>query len=228
MRLVLMSGFCLLFITPLTSAPPKSPRSSDPWGFVNAENRDYGAALARLRTIAVRASLASVQLWALLTSMILLALAFVVVTHQHDEKQRREIIVARLLAQYHNAWIEAKRTADDAITRFNASLAAEDALRQSALGAQANRDENRAGDDKAIPMSSSPTDLFLAGGSRPAGNSHSRIDSKPGIKMAARHKRDGEADLLAQVTTLQQQLNAACERERNLQRELSKQQAGRT
>jgi hypothetical protein len=226
MRLVLVSGFCLLFIAPLTSGPPGPPglfRSSDPWRFVNPQNRDYGAALARLRKAAVRASLASVQCWALLTSIIFLALASVVLIHQHGEKQRREIIVARLLAQYHNAWTEAKRKADDAITRYNALLATEDARRQTADDAQTNREDNAADDDKPVPTSSSATDLFLAGSYRPARNSHSRIDTNPAIKTAApRHKRDGEVDLLAQVTTLQQQLNAACERERNLQRELSK------
>jgi hypothetical protein len=158
----------------------------------------------------------------LLTSIIFLALASVVVIHQHGEKQRREIIVARLLAQYHNAWTDAKRKADDAVTCYNALLATEDARRQAADDAQTNRDENAAGDDKAVPTSSSATDLFLDGSHRPAGNSHSRIDTNPAIKMAARHKRDGEMDLLAQLITLQQQLNAACERERNLQRELSK------
>jgi hypothetical protein len=93
--------------------------------------------------------------------------------------------------------------------------------------AQANRDENAAGDDKSVPMNSPATELFLAGNYRPAAGSHSRIDASPPIKTAARHKRDGEVDLLAHVTTLQQQLHAAYERERNLQKELSKHQAAR-
>jgi hypothetical protein len=231
MRLVLVSGFCLLLITPLTSAPrgPRAPfRPSDPWGFVNPDNRDYGAGLARLRRMVIHASIASFQFWALLTAITFLALAFVVVAHQHGEKQRREIIVARLLAEYHNAWTEAKRKADEAITRYNALLASEDTLRQAAIAAQANRDENAAGDDKAVPMNSLATDLFLAGSYRPASDSHFRIDPAPAIKASARRKRDGEVDLLAQVTTLQQQLNSAYERERNLQKELSKQQAARS
>ena len=63
--------------------------------------------------------------------------------------------------------------------------------------------------------------------SAPAAAAKNRVktgENVAGRTDATRHNREPEVDLIAQISTLQQQLNASHEREKNLQKELSKAQ----
>jgi hypothetical protein len=140
------------------------------------------------------------------------------VLHQHQERNRRELIASRFLAQYHNAWINASSKAEDAIREYN------DLAKSMKIGKEALADM-------------SPIAL--------AGNTHADLKHDVGRETATQNPLRGkvrnenlaatpdgvlqnsrsELDLIEQIDTLQQQLSAAHEREKKLQKELTK--AGR-
>ena len=101
---------------------------------VNPRNKDYGCQIDDARKLMVDETLKSVESWAVLVALSFLILSFFLLLHQHRERNRREIMAAALLAQYHNALADARSQADEAIRRYNAlvnrtNTAAEAALR---------------------------------------------------------------------------------------------------
>ena len=185
---------------------------------INAFDRDYGEIIERWRAWAVQRSLKDPVFWALLVAIGLLGLALITIVHQRNQRERQEVIAAEFLAQYHNAWVQAKRQAGEAIARHNALV-------------EKNNRANEATElltlNPAIPKTEphreptpSPGTIFLKGNLRPRPEILPTSDSKPGYK--ARDLRQSDPDLLAQLSALQQQLDAACERESNLERQLKK------
>jgi hypothetical protein len=182
---------------------------------INPREVDYGARLEAARRLWVERSLANPFFWALIVAVGLLLVAFCVVAHQHGEKMRRELIASTLLAQYHNGWLEARNRAEEAIARHGALVNAANQTRDKAAEDELrSRAEWMGEQDKESQASPSPTEMFLSSGYHgiPA------RESKP----AARRRPAPEPDMAAQVSTLQQQLNASVAREQSLERELEK------
>ncbi len=197
---------------------------------INPQNTDYGCQLDEARRLAVDGSIRSIDSWTVLVAIGLLVLSFFMLVHQYRERNRRELIAAEFLAQYHNHWTDARQQAEDVIRRYNelvstTNSAAEAALRapsfdpERAQAGAVSHDLNS--DMKAKLAQTAPAVTSVKSGD----NGDGRSESVRGIKPpTVRQNRGPEVDLVAQISTLQQQLNASHEREKNLQKELTKAQ----
>ena len=190
---------------------------------VNSQNRDYGCQIDDARKLLVDETIKSITSWAVLVALSFLILSFFLLLHQHGERNRREIIAAGLLAQYHNTLADARSQADAAISRYNelvnrTNTAAEATLRtapQLLEHTQATPSVAHSVRDVKQPKPASaaqPKDKL-----KTDGNGAGRTE-------AAQQNREAEVDLIAQISTLQQQLHDSHEREKNLQKELMKAQ----
>ncbi len=185
---------------------------------INPRETDYGAHFEAVRRLWVQQILSEPFFCALLAAIGLLAVAFAIIAHQHDEKMRRELIAATLLARYHNGWVDARARAEDAIARYDALVNAANRTRENTVEEQVrSRAEWMTEQDTNNRGTPSPAEMFLSSGYHPT--------SAPKNKAAARPVREPEPDMAAQLSTLQQQLNAATDRERSLERELENKNA---
>ena len=180
---------------------------------INPQNTDYGCQMEETRKLVLDQTIKNVNSWAVLLALSFLVLSFFMLLHQHREGNRRELVAAGFLAQYHNAWVDARIQADEAIRRYNdlvdkTNTAAEAALRPEALSAEHAQTRTAKPD---LGRDVKPQTPAVAA-------------AKSGIKAGENAHRNGapEVDLIAQISTLQQQLNASHEREKALQKELSK------
>ena len=189
---------------------------------INPQNTDYGCQLDEDRKLAVNQTVKNIDSWAVLVALGFLVLSFFLLLHQHRERSRREAIAAQFLAQYHNAWVDARTHAAHAILRYNEVVHAKNRTTEVAHGSPSTEaDATQAGPVKG--------DVGLGVKTQSPPARAAKGDIKAGEHRAFRS--DGvwqnpalEADLIAQISTLQQQLNASHEREKNLQKELTKAQ----
>jgi hypothetical protein len=190
---------------------------------INPQNKDYGCQIDDARKLMVDQTIKSVTSWEVLVALSFLILSFFLLLHQHRERNRREIIAAGLLAQYHNALADARSEADEAIRRYNrlvnrTNTAAEAALRT------ASQPPERA--QATASAAHSPRDVKQPKpASAPPPKDRIKTDENgAGRTEVAPQNREPEGDMIAQISTLQQQLHDSHEREKNLQRELMKMQ----
>ena len=182
-------------------------------GRINPQRIDYGESIQAARRRWVESSIGDLGFWTTLAMFLLSVLGFVLVLHQHQEKNRREIIAANLLAEYHNAWVEAGRRAEEAIARYNdlANTTQQESLPWrvgSSVAANPVDDSGRL----AMYLESN-----FGPPERRRRQKHSPTELRSRERIAV-----GEPDLLNQVSALQQQLSAVSEREKNLERELAR------
>src|SRR5262249_38377977 len=108
---------------------------------INPKNNDYGCQMEETRKLVVDQTIKNVNSWAVLLALSFLVLSFFMLLHQYQEGNRRELVAAGFLAQYHNACVDARTQADQAILRYNelvdrTNTAAEVAVRSEAPGAE--------------------------------------------------------------------------------------------
>ena len=191
---------------------------------INPQNTDYGCQIDEVRKLVVDQTVKKIDSWTALVALGFLVLSFFMLLHQHREGNRREILAAEFLAQYHNAWVDARTLAEQAIRRYNnlvdtASGVAESTIRSQLPDtemAQARTANSNLGHN-AKPLADSD---FASKGS--VKENSSRTDSGQAVRPQLRPNVEPEVDLIAQISTLQHQLSASHEREKNLQKELSK------
>lgn len=189
---------------------------------VNSQNKDYGCQIDDARRLLVDQTVKSITSWAVLVSLSFLVLSFFLLLHQHRERNHREIIAAGLLTQYHNALADARSQAEDAIRRYNALVNRINSTTEAPLRTASTPPEHAQVEPAgmSLPRQIKPQSAPLSQakeGNKSRGNSTGSVEAKP-------QKREAEPDLIAQISTLQQQLNASHEREKNLQKELTKAQ----
>ena len=185
---------------------------------INAAGRDYGESIAEWRERLVRHSITNPFFWTMTAGLGVMALALATIAHQRNQRERQEWIAAELLAQYHNAWVYANRQAQEAITRHNSFV--EQANRASEAAELLSINVAASKTEPERESKPSPGTVFLKGNLRPRSDIQAAGEPRSGQKP--RNLRQPEPDLLAQIHTLQEQLDASCERERNLERELKK------
>ncbi|HKD78869.1 MAG TPA: hypothetical protein VKH81_04200 [Candidatus Angelobacter sp.] len=185
---------------------------------INPENTDYGCVIDEQRKLVVEATVKNLNSWALLGTMSLLLLSFFILLQQHDERTRRELIAAGFLAQYHNALVDARAYAEEAIRRNNELVSnahgAENAWRPI-LPAGDLPQSTGGGPGLSSETKSKPTVPSLAKDTAKAAENDAE-------RIGASQRNEPEGSLIAQISTLQQQLTASHERERALQTELAK------
>jgi hypothetical protein len=160
---------------------------------INPQNLDYGCRIDEARQLALDETVKNIATWAALVALTFLLLSLLMLLHQHRERNRREVIAAEFLAQYHNALVDAHKQVAGAVGRYN----------------QLAHTINSSGETGF--RSPLPSDI------------RREAQAQSALTGAARsHLKIGEVDLIAQIGTLQQQLNTSHEREKNLQKELSK------
>lgn len=188
-------------------------------GQINPKNTDYGCQMDQARKLLVEETVRNIDSWAVLGSLALLVASLLLLLHQGRERSRREVIAAVFLAQYHNAWVDARVQAVEAIRRYNDLVHA-----TSGNGATVPRSPST--DIQAIPTREINPDPGRQEKTPLRPGSVTRGSIRAGEYGADRggETRGPQVDLIAQISTLQQQLNASHEREKNLQKELSKAQ----
>lgn len=187
---------------------------------INPQNKDYGCQIDDERKLLVDETIKSVAFWALLVSLSFLILAFFLLLHQHRERHRREIIAAGLLAQYHNALADARGQADEAIRRYNELV-----NRTNTAAEAAHRPALHASErvQPTVPAPSAVPDVKPKPSQVPPSKDRIKVGEKgTGGTQAVPQSPEAEGNLIAQISTLQQQLHSSHEREKNLQRELTK------
>jgi hypothetical protein len=183
---------------------------------INPQNTDYGCRIDEARKLLVDGTIKSLNSWAAGVALSLLALAFCVLIHQHQERNRRECIAARLLSQYHNGWVEARARAEDSILRHN------ELVEKINLGAETRLvrpDLSQDPTGRSDPAQRPAVQTAVDPSAKPDRGSNVIVSAD-----SVRQKREPEVDFISQISTLQQQLTASHERERNLQKELTKAQ----
>ena len=189
---------------------------------LNPRNIDYSCEIDSVRNVAVHEIFGRIDSWAVLVALTLLVLAFFILIHQHQELKRREILAARFLAQYHNALLDLREQLAKAI-RQDWKLAnvenADDILPPSRIR------------DRQTQLATTTPDLneigpvsLLAAENKNTDKSEAEVAFCRSGKPPVRQSYKPEAELLGQIRILQQQLSAAHEREKGLQRQLSKAQ----
>jgi hypothetical protein len=171
---------------------------------INPQNTDYGHRWEEARKLVVDQTVKSIDSWAVLVALGFLVLSVFLLLHQLRERNRREAIAAEFLAQYHNALVDARTQMADAIQRYNQS------------------GPNRTGE---VGLGSSLPETKESQATAAVVQSDSKAgENGTGRNVGARQNRQPEVDLVAQISTLRQQLNISYEREKNLQKELIKAQ----
>jgi hypothetical protein len=192
---------------------------------INPQNTDYGCKVDGARKLAVDVTVKTIDSWAVFIALSFLIVSFLMLLQQHQEGNRREIIAAGFLAQYHNAWLDARAQAGQAIRRYNelanTTSDAADADLQSQLP---DTEMVRAVTGNSnLSQNARPFRASVAGSKNNGKENVShRTDSEQPGRPRPRLNVEPEVDLIAQISALQQQLNASHEREKNLQKELSK------
>lgn len=193
---------------------------------VNPQNKDYGCQIDDARKLLVDETIKSVTSWALLVALSFLILAFFLLLHQHRERHRREIIAAGLLAQYHNALADARGQANEAINRYNDLVNRTNTTAEAAHRPALHPPERA---QATAPAASVVPDVKPKSSSGPPSKDRIKTGEKrTGGTQAVPQSPEAEGDLIAQISTLQQQLHSSHEREKNLQKELTKAQRGLT
>lgn len=193
---------------------------------INPQNTAYGCQLAAARKLAVDETVKRIDFWTVMVTLSFLVLSFVILLHQHRERSRREIIAASFLSQYHNAWVDSSKQAEDTIRRHNELVNSKNRAAEADPRSQVpDGDLAQVGAAKPDPERDkkpkwAPAAAF-APNAKTIGNGTSGSDSMRKIKFSV---PQSEVDLIAQISTLQQQLNASHDREKQLQKELNKTQ----
>ena len=184
---------------------------------INPENVDYGYRWEEARKLAVNQTVKRIDFWMVMVALGFPVLSFLTVLHQHRERNRRERITAEFLAQYHNAWVDAQAQATEAIGRYNELVRVTN---------------SRSEDVFRGPSIQTPYAQAIPGKSEPRRRLKPQFATAAAPRSDIQAGQDGadqrdvlhkpEVDLTAQIGTLQQQLHAAYEKERNLQKEIAK------
>lgn len=191
---------------------------------INPQNTDYGCEVDETRKLAIHETVENINSWSVLIAFSFLVLSFFMLLHQHRERNRREFISAEFLTQYHNAWVDARNQAENTILRYNDLV---NEKNRSAVAGVRSPDSERAQESALQPNTSrsarqqSPSSPATANNTNHGDNGASRAESGREVKSRVSHS---EANLIAQISTLQQQLNASHEREKQLQKQISKSQ----
>jgi hypothetical protein len=223
------SVIVLLLVLSFTSAlaqrssydPGAAPQSASREGFldfalkkVNPQNTDYGCQIEKARKIAMEQTIKSIDAWAAVTALSFLVLAFFLLLHQYRESKRRELIVSGFVAQYHNAWVDACRQAREAIRQYNELVRAVNAKSEMPPGVSSANAKQQQPDGGEGDLVHQVKRQAAADAGEKATGQNDKV----------RQYREAEVDFIAQIRTLQKQLTAAHEREKNLQKEQIKAQ----
>ena len=187
-------------------------------GLINPENTDYGYRIDQDRRFFVEQTLHNFEFWVIGITVSLLIVSFFMLLHQSREQDRKEIIAAGLLAQYHNAWVDARSHAEDAIRRHNELVKRTNAADESALRTASRETDQTKNSEQTV--SSGTTKPLIKHST--VSNGGTRLLEKRGSRSdSSRQSHEVEFDSIAQISVLQKQLEASHERETNLQKQLA-------
>ena len=204
---------------PRKSATQSSGFVDSTLGLINPKNTDYGYRIDQDRKVFVEQTLHNFEFWVIGITVSLLIVSFFMLLHQSRERDRREIIAAGLLAQYHNAWVDARAHADGAISRHNELVKRTNAAAETALRS-APQEADRTQKDLEQTASTGTTKPLIKHST--VSNGGTRLPEKRGSRSdSSRQSHEVEFDSIAQISVLQKQLEASRERETNLQKQLA-------
>lgn len=187
-------------------------------GLINPRNTDYGCQINAERQFFVEQTLKNFDFWVIGITVSLLISSLFVLLHQNHERDRREIIAAGLLAQYHNALVDARSHANQAIHRHNELVKRNNAAAESTLRAPSQ--EGDKSQTKSDQTNSSAAAQPAIRHSR-ARNGEAHGAENRDDRSSTRESHSVEVDSIAQISVLQKQLEASRERENNLKKQLA-------
>ncbi len=85
---------------------------------INSQDIDYGQRIAEVRQNAIHGTIMSLEFWSNALPVIVLLIAFGMIVRQDNERRRREIVVAEVLAWYHNGLVDAHREHSGLLTKY--------------------------------------------------------------------------------------------------------------
>jgi hypothetical protein len=85
---------------------------------INPANRDYGQEIEDARKAVIAKTIDNFLFWSNSCALVLLASAFLVITHQTKERKHRQLIAARFLTWYHNELLAARTRTLEEIGKF--------------------------------------------------------------------------------------------------------------
>jgi hypothetical protein len=204
------------------------------------DGRDYGQCLDEGRRLLIEETFDRAYFWSNLLAIGLSVCLFLLVVHQHRLLHRRELIAAESLTQYHNALTRAETQAEEATRRNHALMEALSASSRLASAAESVAPKPRKDavqqprstvatvpvSAAAVMKSSSPKPALappvpahaVASVAAPVAVESPENGTKPANQMGL---FSPDVDLVAKINSLQQQLNTAQEREKQLRRQLN-------
>ena len=188
---------------------------------VNPQNIDYGCEIGEARKLIVAETVKNIDFWTIVVALSLLVAAFVMLLIQRHTRNRLEVVAAGFLAQYHNSLIDARQQAEMTIRRYNALVNATQQVVENVRIDHLPDPQAAISDSDVIhtvqPKSPNTNALKNTVTRNDAGLSEA-LTTKPITTL----DHAPEADLIARIKSLQQQLAASHAREKNLKRELDK------
>lgn len=188
---------------------------------VNSQNRDYGCEIDQTRKLIVAQTVKNIDFWTIVVALIFLALSFLILVIQHHTRNRLEVAAAGFLAQYHNSLIDARQQAEMAIRRCNELVNTTQQVVENVRVGFSPDPEAAISDSgliHAVQPKSPNTDAVKNTATRNDAGPSEPLITKPITELG----HAAEADLIARIKSLQQQLAASHAREKNLKRELDK------
>lgn len=204
------------------------------------EGRDYGQCLDEGRRLLIEETLDRAYFWSNLLATGVSVCLFLVVVHQHRLLQRRELIAAESLTQYHNALTRAESQAEEATRRNHELMEALSA--SSRLTSAAESVVPKSKKDAVLQVRSGVATVPVStpaavklNSPKPALASPTPARAVASVAATAvvespengtqRSNQMGlfspDVDLIAKINSLQQQLSTAQEREKQLRRQLN-------
>ncbi len=232
-----------------STAPKKESRQSE--GLldfalkkVNPSDQDYGKCIDDGRKVLLEETIENGYFWSNLFALGLLGCFLLVIIHQLKRQQRREMITAKVLAQYQNALTRADVQIKEATSRNRALMEALSLSIERAVpndrGEQQPRNATTGSKDNAnnagVTTTSLPSVIVqrqapgrsrqqpnLVAANAPVSptvpNDGGGSPTRPRVLSPAQSSTD--VDLVAKVNQVQQQLTGSQEREKQLRRQLN-------
>jgi hypothetical protein len=202
------------------------------------EGRDYGQCLDEGRRLLIEETFDRAYFWSDFLAIVVSFCLFLLVVHQHRLLHRRELIAAEWLTQYHNALTRAETQVEEATRRNHDLMEALNA--SSRLSSAAESVPTKGKKEPVLQIrTSGVTPPILAAvnyksvSSKPTPAVKSADDTSVTATSAVASPGSGtkpagqmgpistDVDLIAKINSLQQQLNTAQEREKQLRRQLN-------
>jgi len=183
---------------------------------INPRDIDYGQRIEEARQSFIDDSILSLEFWGNTLPVIVLLITFGMFVRQDNERKRREILVAEVLAWYHNGLVDAHQEHSGLLTKYQQLKKIFDDQREAKLaeGAQPAKPDSPAGTGKKEPRSPGQPAQPTAPGTKPQASSE--VES---LRLQVNALSNANKSLRQQISTVGQRLQEEVQKNRTLKGE---------